>query len=342
MKKTPKQVLGLVGLGMVAATTVFAAGLPSPEALAAETSSITDTITVRVVGSEPNITITNPKSEGDGNITFVYPNVDVDFDYENIEYIHQILTYTNKDGEQTTFGDEKLPIFFPDYIAGSGRSSLFLNDEGYGYGNYVLNLRGDGLSKSDEDSIMFDYLPLTMFVEEADDGKLIANFDYDPANVCSASINIYNNGKLVTPPSPIAINTLTTKYTLPLTRKDEPAKGTYTFETTAYGCDASEEPLYNPYVSTYDYENIYVPDTGSLLTKLNISKVDYLATGLILFFAFAILGLAFTSKKRSYRVARISGASSKKSPTKATMRRQPKRATATKQAKTRKTTKRRK
>ena len=305
MKKTPKQVLGLVGLGVVATATAFAASIPKPEVLAAEATSITDTITVRVVGSEPNITITSPLDETGNGIVFVEPSINIDFNYENVDTIHQLLVYTDKDGNKTTFDDGTFTPIITDYTAGDGRTVLDLSN--YGYGNYIFNVKGTHLSaEPTEDIVEFNYLPLTMFVEETDDGKLIANFEYNPANVCSASINVYDGDKLVTPPSPIIIDKLTTKYALPLNRTQESAKGTYTFETTAYGCDAPKEPLYTPYVSTFDYENIYVPDTGSLLNKLNISKIDYLATGLLLFFAFATLGLVFTIKKRNYRVAHAS------------------------------------
>ena len=56
MKKTKKRVLGLLGLVLVIITTIFAAFLPGPEASAeGGITSVTDTISVRVVGSVPDI-----------------------------------------------------------------------------------------------------------------------------------------------------------------------------------------------------------------------------------------------------------------------------------------------
>ena len=60
MKKTQKNLLGMFGLSIVVATTVFAACLPGPEASAA--GSVTDTVTVRVVGDAPKVDITGVDS----------------------------------------------------------------------------------------------------------------------------------------------------------------------------------------------------------------------------------------------------------------------------------------
>ena len=58
MKKTEKRVLGLLGLILVAITTIFAAFLPGPEASATDSgTSVTDTIQVRVVGNSPAVEI---------------------------------------------------------------------------------------------------------------------------------------------------------------------------------------------------------------------------------------------------------------------------------------------
>ena len=76
MKKTPKKVLGFLGLAFVAAMTIFAAALPNPEALAAS-SSMTDTIIVRVIAGTPDVNIIKPSS---GSV-FVGPEHVVSFDF---------------------------------------------------------------------------------------------------------------------------------------------------------------------------------------------------------------------------------------------------------------------
>lgn len=312
MKKTPKKVLGLVSLGLVAITTAFAASIPSPSAMAVETSSLTDTIKVRVVGSVPNVDILEPNDE----TVFVYPNIDARISYENVEYIDVTLDYTDGDGATTQY---TLSQLFPDYEASESIIPLNLNNprgllmfggkNNLKYGDYILTIVGTGISAFDDSSVSFSYVPITVDVAQtSDEGEVTVTLgDYDPTVVDHLEINIYDeDGKLVKP-SPIKLNS-----PLPVNKVIDFSdygleSGTYTIKTTAYDDEGNQ--LYHPFESTLDYtepEAPYVPETGSLMNSLNITKVDYLATGLIFFFAFAILGLVFTSKKRNYRVARKS------------------------------------
>ena len=89
MKKTKKRVLGLLGLGLVAVTTIFAASLPGPEAAAVETNSVTDTIVVRVVGKDPLLEIT---SDQDGK-ELVQQTQIFSFDYynDNVCFLHSLF-----------------------------------------------------------------------------------------------------------------------------------------------------------------------------------------------------------------------------------------------------------
>ena len=73
--------------------------------------------------------------------------------------------------------------------------------------------------------------------------------------------------------------------------------GNYTVEITAY--NAEGELLYGkPYYTSVYYEAIPVPDTGGMFVGLNISKTDYLITGLIIFSVTAVLGFVFVAKGR--------------------------------------------
>ena len=51
----------------------------------------------------------------------------------------------------------------------------------------------------------------------------------------------------------------------------------------------------------YDGEAIIVPDTGSFFQGLNISREDYLITGLIVFMVAGIAGFAFVKMKGKNR-----------------------------------------
>ena len=81
----------MLGLALVVITTIFAAFLPSPEASAeGSVTSVTDTISVRVVGNVPDILNIKPVS---GSV-FIYPDQDLSFDYENVEYLTVTIYYT--------------------------------------------------------------------------------------------------------------------------------------------------------------------------------------------------------------------------------------------------------
>ena len=50
-----------------------------------------------------------------------------------------------------------------------------------------------------------------------------------------------------------------------------------------------------------DKSDVDVPDTGGLFAGLNISKSDYLITGLAIFFLTGITGLFFIIRKKNKR-----------------------------------------
>ena len=298
MRKTHKKVLGLLGLVLVVATTVFAATLPGPEA-SAVTNSVTDTITVRVVGAVPDVNIKNIEN---GEV-LVAPLKSFGIDYENVDTVTVTLQYTDKDGVVHTYPIDSL---VPDYVAGSGEYNLDLDAEGYGYGEYVLTVRGIGYDGvSDEDIRKFSYYPLyAEATEDEETGNYNLDLTYkaddgteDGGKVAKIEINVYDeNGKLVEKMSPIKVTPPTTQVKLPFADLGLPS-GKYTVAVSAY--DKEGEKLYKDFLLTIDYEAITVPktaDTGGLFQSLNISKMDYLATGLIIFFLVAIGGVVFIAK----------------------------------------------
>lgn len=104
MKKAKKQCLGFFGLALVTAMTAIAANVPTPVASA---KTITDSVSVRVIGTTPELTIkgiTNDASYIDMERAFAV-------DYENIEKIVITLEYTDLDGNVTTKTlDETIPL----------------------------------------------------------------------------------------------------------------------------------------------------------------------------------------------------------------------------------------
>lgn len=299
MKKTKKRVLGLLGLVLVIITTIFAAFLPGPEASAeGGITSVTDTISVRVVGSVPDILNVKPIN---GSV-FIYPDQDLSFDYENVEYLTITIRYTDKDDVEHIIPllEKDDPESFVDYIPGSYSTPLDLLAENYGYGEYRVEIVGIGFNDvKDFETVEFALYPVVGEANEADDGKVYLDLQYDTENenINTIEINIYDeNGNLVNVLSPITVNAPDMRVELPFAENNLPT-GNYRIEITAY--NAEGEALYKPYITYYYYEMIPVPNTGALFSNLNISRTDYLVTGLIIFFLAAILGIVFIVKGRS-------------------------------------------
>lgn len=299
MKKTKKRVLGLLGLVLVIITTIFAAFLPGPEASAeGGITSVTDTISVRVVGSVPDVLNVKPIN---GSV-FIYPDQDLSFDYENVEYLTITIRYTDKDDVEHIIPllEKDDPESFVDYIPGSYSTPLDLLAEDYGYGEYRVEIVGIGFNDvKDFETVEFALYPVVGEANEADDGKVYLDLQYDTENenINTIGINIYDeNGNLANVLSPITVNTPDMRVELPFAENNLPT-GNYRIEITAYNVEG--DALYKPYITYYYYEMIPVPNTGALFSNLNISRTDYLVTGLIIFFLAAILGIVFIVKGRS-------------------------------------------
>lgn len=181
-----------------------------------------------------------------------------------------------------------------------------INVSDYGYGEYLVTARGVGYGGVyDEDYAIFYYYPA---YAEATKNDNISGFDveltynaYDEASntgeVAKLVINVYDsNGNLIKGLSPVTVFPPTTTVQLPFGDYGLES-GTYTIAVSAYN-NLGEE-LYKPYEIQVYYEapSIPVPDTGSFMGNLNISKTDYLVTGLIVFGLVGIGGFAFIAKR---------------------------------------------
>ena len=294
MKKTPKRILGFLGLGLVVAMTIFAAISPNPEASAA--SSITDTIVVRVLSSSPDVNIDSPKS---GSV-FVSPNQTITFDFSKSDDVLVTMEKKMPSGSPQIY---TLYSANPYQEPGNDAVSLDLSDPLYGYGEYTVRIRGNnGTGIIDEDVIKFSYIPVSAKVEEDDAGKIETILDYDNASVDLDHfvINVYDeNSKLVPGLTNILVRRPIKEVELPFAQNNVPA-GKYTVSIDAY--DTAGEIIYNTFDTVFIYDPILVPNTGGFLKSVNISKTDYLITGLIVFSLVGVMGIVFIVRdKRNAR-----------------------------------------
>ena len=320
MKKTHKKIFGLFGLVLVIAVTIFAAFLPTPKTKAIE--PMVDNLSLRVVGSAPLINITGIVSGDD----VVSASQGINITYENIDELTAKLKYTDEDGN--VYEKNLIDGAPTGYIAGVSNISVNLQTGEYsydyqyydpstgetktatgsdsltnqGFGEYVITVSGKDLGGIvTERSISFSYVPVV--VSAAQDGDNVnVNLDYDKdatgdAQIGSIVINVYydETGKLMEP-FPITIYPPSDNYTF--NPKDYGfASGTYTIEAQAY--DTNGAKMYKPYFTTFYYQAGGVtptPNTGGVMGNLNISKTDYIITGLVIFSIVGISGAVFISR----------------------------------------------
>lgn len=303
MKKTQKQLLGFFGLGAVVAMTAVAIALPSPAANAL--SSVTDTIIVRVVGETPNVNVTGIESGSE----FLDADKDVTVTYENVDHIVVTLKYTDLDENEH---EVVLKDDYVNYVPGQEDLHLNLRGPEFGYGNYVLTVRGTGSDGvTDEDIIEFTRSPFTADLEEEEDsGKTYVDLDYSPdeegeideGEIEKFIIEVYDkDGNLISPLSPIEVPSPEKQVELPFDDYDLES-GKYTIKITAYDKNdktLSIRYLYKDYDSGKDIPvpDTNAPDTGGLFKSLNISQSDFMITGLLIFFMVGIAGIVFVAKK---------------------------------------------
>ena len=98
MKRTHKKVAGFLGLLVVVAITAIAAFLPTPKTQAAVTT-VTDTLTVRVVNNTPNVDIVGIDS---GEI-IVVPRQSFVAQWQNAQTVTVKMTHTDLDGNSREY-----------------------------------------------------------------------------------------------------------------------------------------------------------------------------------------------------------------------------------------------
>ena len=300
MKKTRKHIIGVFGLVLVAMMTFLAIGIDTPGASA---TSATDTITVRVVGTVPKVSLLQPS----GNITTTSSNQALKIDYENVRSITIKMAYTDKNGvnQTVTLSDPSDPAYSPDGAPGSLTEGVNLSN--YGTGKFTFTVSGtgeDGVTSTD--TLEVTYYPVISNIEEGDDGEVYVDIDYDPDVVKDGEVYVYVDGKktdiVLRIPEDIGSDG---KILIPL---DDLGPGDHKISVEIVAYDEEGKPVDGIYIEDNDipYETVEVPDTnapdtGGLFRNLNITKEDYLVTGLIVFFVFGVVAFGIVARNRKNR-----------------------------------------
>ncbi len=303
MKKAHKKVLGTLGLVVVAAMTAFAAFVPVP--ITQAVSGVTDTVVVRVVSADANIYVTDPENE----TIFTGPEQTATYNYDNVNQATVTIEYVNGDG--TTEPPITIKTFTPSEGYGTDTASFNFDDFGYGFGDYIIRVIGEGKDGvTHKDSVKVSYLPVTAAVEEDEetgDADVSLNYEISSLDIDTLELNVYDlDGNLITELSPIKVAKPGKNVVIPFSETNLPA-GKYIIAVTAL--DGNGNPLQEPYDLIFNYRPVEVPDTGGgsdadapntggIMATLNVSKTDYLITGLLVFTIVGIVGASVVLKER--------------------------------------------
>lgn len=297
MQKRKKQLLGLCGLAVVGVVTAVALSLPASAYDADGDGSDFNkgnsvTVTVNVAENGASVRITSPKN----NEVVTESEVPLTVVTSHVASIQPILTYKTTD-DQTI--EKMLDVIYPEGQATVTRMiALPLGET-----EYTLKVVATGTNGTVvDDTITFSYRAVSVTtkgeVEENDDPII-----YVSANSAVYRFQVQAYAQGADSAKPVFANADgeqealvfgrdaldeegKAKITLPFAKYKAQA-GTYDVVVVAYN-EAGEVVSMNRIEVKYSPKTPDVPGTGSmLLDNLNISRMDYLLTGLIAFGAVA-------------------------------------------------------
>ncbi|MBR0488486.1 hypothetical protein IJJ39_02325 [Candidatus Saccharibacteria bacterium] len=366
MKRTKKNLLGALGLCVVAATTIYAATLPAPGASA--TTSVTDTIKIRVVTEDPEVTIGS--SLGD---KVTAPEYSLDLGYANVSLVTLTATRLDAYGEVIS-GPTQLWQIDADFDQGESTVPVNFNNLG-GYGKYIFTISGRDVNGitidrsyevvytnvnadikfDDEGNVSIIVTPPSTEITKVDivvrddEGNEVATDSVDnpggqvtlpldglPAGDYEADLTYYDKDGNVIGSETIRVTKSEDDETIIVKVPSEDFKpvdktvieiwkdgvkvgeievpqgggevripiedygtGSYEVIVKYYDKDGNLIGIGSSFTFYVDrIPNAGAPDTGGLFHNLDISRADYLATGLIVFFVFAVVALGVVMRSR--------------------------------------------
>lgn len=299
MQKTKKQLLGFAGLVIIAAMTLVACAIPSPDAAALGEAEYADE-SEEPIDVETNVDVKVVVNEGVARVSFITPTNDsvttdaiipVSFSYEEVNRVELYLTYQDENGATQRVNLEE---FAPTEAAGTHTFNLDVSR--YGYRDFQLHAVAYGNNGATrDDTVAFSYKAVSSSVEEkpSENGDPVIGIEVTD-DVERIEVQIYDEKG-----NPMFIDKDGKKTPLIIDRKDIDANGklrislpfeeygiapgNYTGVITAYGKDDNIISM-NTFEIKYAPATPETPNTGSTLFKdLNISRLDYILTGLLAF-----------------------------------------------------------
>lgn len=298
MKIARKHALGLGCLAIVGAITAFACTLPTGAvSVGGEVE-----IVVEVYASNSETIINKPQ---DGEI-FNSSVVTFSETHSHAKTVRYYLSKLNSDGTVASRVEITDQMVEGDDISGTSTFSLDLDDYG-GTGTYIFESNMVGI----DNLTLTDHVQFTYAAIDAEDptvsstGATVSYRVNYTAGVKSLIYQLFDaNNNAVS--DPFTVNTTDPDnggymdIDIDVTNLDL-ASGTYQILTIGYSEEDGEGTTIGSDIVEFAYtspDSPDVPDTGSLLASLNISRADYLITGIIGFTAISVAALFVVLKSK--------------------------------------------
>lgn len=311
MQKTKKQLLGFVGLAAVGVMTAVAYAMPAAAADEVPQADGSADVVVTVRSGVNNVLISQPTDQS----TVVNPQVAVAYTYEETTNVKTYIEYKDANGRLVR---ELVDDFTPtaSQVYGTRTFDVDLtaySDEEKDY--RLIAVSTDQYGGTKEDTVTFSYRAISASFanKPASNGDPVINIDLN-GEVDQILVSVYDkSGK------PLFVNKDGQEQPLVLTRDDiDPATGKitkvlpfaeYNAEDGEYTAVLVARSANGNTISMFTLDTDYAlvkpvdpnlpetPNTGFTIGDLNISRVDYLITGLIVFGGVAGFALFLVYRK---------------------------------------------
>lgn len=321
MKRKTKRLLGVFGLAAVMATTAIAYALPTPEAHADDGTTASDAVTiqVKVIGPGETTQLVSP-----ANGAVLKSNiVPVEYNFQRMKVIQTNLSCASAGqaaGEAIVVDTFDVPA--DNDNTGSRKFNIDLNKWGVqADATCRVFLTGKGINDTDvkDEGVEFEYRAMKVDIPTTGDGdeeKPVTDEKGDPEVVIGVNDQVYSlllqvydaagnpvfvkadgtEEPIIVGRDEFDLATGTYKLNLPMSKYGAKS-GWYDLVAIAYGQDGKEVISMNTYRFYYDPGTPNVPGTGTIMDNLNISRADYVVTGLIAFGAVAMFGVYLVARK---------------------------------------------
>lgn len=303
MQIAKKQLLGFGGLALVVGLTAFATTLPAD----AISTGGNVQVQVQVYGTNTDTVINSPL---DGDV-YNQPEITFSETHSHAYGVTYTLEKLNSDGSVAKSWDLGHAVTGEDV---NGNTEFAINLDDYdGTGVYVIrSVAGTKYGSTKEDEVRFTYAAISADQDDVSTSGTVTSFRvYYTAGVKSLTYQLKNsNGETISGVYKVdTASPATGGYAdLSIDFADLNLEtGTYTIYIVGYEETNAEGDVIGTAAVTFKYTKSApvgpdepdapnVPDTGSLLSALNISRADFLITGLIAFVAISVAAL-FVIKK---------------------------------------------